>query len=173
MIMPTETAPEAKPLSKVQIEKKLEQIAKLSSEVKALTAEQNNAVTLARAETQGRIDRASERIKGHEADVEDWARATRGESFGAKKSLEFAHAKIGFRSGAPKFSFRQGWTEDGVMAAIRNIPKFAKQFLRKKEELNRNAIKDAAPNLAPGELENIGVEIETSEKFFITPRLPD
>lgn len=116
-------------------------------------------------------------IKVGTDNLEAWALANPSEFEKDKKSIEFLAGRIGFRTGTPKLALlgRQ-WTWDKVRAAIQ---KFGFQFIRTKEEVDKEAILAfAAAEADKGRLEAkvltpIGVKVTQGESFFVEPKLTE
>lgn len=115
-------------------------------------------------------------IKQGTDDLEAWAIANPAE-FGKAKSIEFLAGRIGFRTGTPKLALlNRQWTWDKVLAAIQ---KFGFQFIRTKEEVDKEAILAFAsaeadkPRLDTKVLGPIGVKVTQGESFFVEPKLTE
>jgi phage host-nuclease inhibitor protein Gam len=69
--------------------------------------------------------------------LEDFAYADRA-NWGEKKSLEFPHVTVGFRT-SNRVNKQKQLTWDAVLEGLKKNPKF-KKFIRVKEEINKEAI---------------------------------
>lgn len=115
-------------------------------------------------------------IKQGTDDLEAWALANPAE-FGKAKSIEFLAGRIGFRTGTPKLALlgRQ-WNWDKVLAAIQ---KFGFQFIRTKEEVDKEAIlafyaaQADKPQVEAKVLSPIGCKVTQGESFFVEPKLTE
>ena len=67
-----------------------------------------------------------------------WAETNAAE-FGERRSIEFAHGTIGFRTGPPKLKTLVKWKWDGVLEALR-AARWGAAYLRVKEEINKEQI---------------------------------
>lgn len=101
--------------------------------------------------------------------AQDWAEANPSE-FGNKKSIEFLHGTIGWRTGTPKLKTLSGWTWDRVKEAIKGIPKFAVNYLRQIEEINKEALLADREIIEPEILRVMGVKVVQDESFFCDPK---
>lgn len=98
------------------------------------------------------------------------------EEFGKKKSLPMAHGIIGWRTGMPQFKTERGFTQQAVIALIKDaFPLMADRFVARKESLNKEAI-IAATRLESGSPDAIDPDelrsrchawVEQEEAFFV------
>lgn len=91
------------------------------------------------------------------------------DEFGKKKSLEFAHGVIGFRTGTPKLKTLRGFTWD---AATKLIKAFLPDYIRSKEEPAKDALLANREQLG-GELAKVGLFVDQDEAFFVEPKKED
>ena len=90
------------------------------------------------------------------------------DDFGKRKSLEFAHGILGFRTGTPKLKTRKGFTWASVLELLKIK---AADYVRTKEEPNKelllaNREKPELISLMP----TIGIEVDQDETFFVEPK---
>lgn len=116
-------------------------------------------------EYQAQLVDINERITPLYLRIEAWAEANL-ESFGRNKSLAMLHGVIGWRTDTPSLKTRKGWTWDRVLETLGT---FSPQFIRTKEEVDKQAILAARENLLDGDLKTMGVEIVQQVKFFVEP----
>lgn len=98
-----------------------------------------------------------------------WAEANPAE-FKGLKSLELTHGTVGFRA-STKVKTLAGWTVAKIIAALKAKFAFPDEYIRTKEELNKEALiahRDAIP---ADELRLVGVKIVQDESFFIDPNI--
>ena len=105
--------------------------------------------------------------------VHAWAEAN-PEEFGKRKSIEFVHGTIGFRTGTPKLKTLLKWKWDMVLHAVKNSTMF-KEFVRVKEELAKELILAAVSQgkLSETDLRAIGCQVVQEESFFVDPKLTE
>jgi len=106
--------------------------------------------------------------------LKDWAEANASE-FGEKRSIEFAHATIGFLLHPPHVTPlpQQRNALAQVVEGIGAMPQaFRAIYLRIKTELNKDAVLEAFQRgIADAEhLRKLGVGIDRREQFYIEPK---
>lgn len=86
--------------------------------------------------------------------------------FGGKKSKELANGRVDFRLGQPKVTKAKGFTWAAVLEVVRTS-KWAKQFIRLKEELNKDNILAyyAGTEGAADHLAEVYLGVEQEETF--------
>ena len=96
--------------------------------------------------------------------AQDWAEHNPSE-FGKRKSIEFVHGVVGFRTGQHKLAKLKGWTWERILEAVgRVLP----DYVRTKSEVDRERIIADRETLAPM-LKEIGVKVDQDEAFFVEP----
>lgn len=90
------------------------------------------------------------------------------ELFTSKKSLDFTHGKLGFRTGTPALKTLKGFTWGSTLNLVKE---FLPNFVRVKEEVDKESL------LASREKEEVadkltkcGLKVEQSETFFVEPK---
>lgn len=102
--------------------------------------------------------------------LQAWAEANRNDEklFGKKKSIDYIHSEIGFRTGQPKLALLKGWNWKTVLVKLRS---WNPDFIRKKEEVDRQAILADRKRLeAQDTLKDIGLRVSQSETFYLDPK---
>ncbi len=87
------------------------------------------------------------------------------ELFQAKKSMEFTHGIIGFRTGTPKLATLKGFKWPAVFTLVKD--KWP-AYIRSKEELDKESL---LANRAELNLKDVGVEVVQEESFYVQPAL--
>lgn len=93
------------------------------------------------------------------------------ELFEKKKSAEFTHGVIGFRTGTPKLKTLKGFTWESVKTLIKKVlPSYIRtEEAVAKDLLLANREKDEVKN----ELANIGLMVDQDESFYVSPKLEE
>ena len=95
----------------------------------------------------------------------DWSEENQSQ-FGDRKSIEMTHGTIGFRTGTPKLKTLPGWTWDRVLDFLRfHFP----DFVRHKEEPDKEVIIANRDALGPDSLREMGVKIQQDESSSSSP----
>ncbi len=98
-----------------------------------------------------------------------WAEAHPAEFKGAK-SLEMLHGTVGWRLDNPSLKTISGWTWDRVLEKIKGMANLL-QYVRTKEEVNKQALIADREGMGPDMLRLIGVKVVQEETFFVEPKL--
>lgn len=92
---------------------------------------------------------------------------------GDKKSKVLKHGEVNFRVHPPSVAKNRGVTWAAVLDLVKASKKWAKKFIRTKEEINKDAIIAASNNdeIKAAELTAMGMSIEQKETFGYKPKL--
>lgn len=125
-------------------------------------------ITEIRQEYEGQIDQAKTTIEQKSSLQQQWAEAN-PEEFAGKKSIEFIHGWLGFRTGTPKLKTLSGWTWDRVLSVV------VKAFIRSTPEVDKQAMLNAyaAGEIDDASLRSVGVKVIQEESFFVEPKLEE
>lgn len=143
------------------------QIAAQQNFISQTTTLMDQRIIEVRAEYEQQIAGAQEDLKPLMEAARSWCEAN-GDAFAGKKSIEMVQGIVGFRTGTPKLKTLAGWTWDRVLEKLRTT---CREFIRTKEEVDKEAIIGARENLLDGDLRNMGVKIVQDESFFVEPKL--
>ena len=138
------------------------------------TAEtKSTRVAFAAQKLTAKISELRGRLSRYELSIKQWAQKNR-EEMGEQKSLVMRHITIAFRNSRPSVRFLEGWTLAAVLAKLRKLPKLRRNYIRMKEELDRQKIlSDARPEVGKLDvktLRSFGVEVASEEFFYIEPK---
>jgi len=97
-----------------------------------------------------------------------WSEANPAE-FGKRRSIEFLHGLVGWRTGTPKLKTLRGWTWAKVVQYLSDAG-FG-EYLRRKLEVDKDALIAARDHLAEGVRKQMGIQIVQDETFFVEPAL--
>lgn len=122
--------------------------------------EDNEAERL--GEIAAEINAVSERLRV-------WAEANMAE-FGDKKTLELTHGKMGWRLGNPTLKPLRGYTWASVVDALRDV---APEYVRKREEPNKEAILSDREKIGVDKLRLLGVRMVQDEPFYVEPNIEE
>lgn len=147
------------------------EISGLKLNEKLLTAGMDAELQAVRENYEKRLLTISELLAEKTDAARAWADANRAD-FGQRRSIEFTHGLIGFRTGTPKLKTLVKWKWDGVLQALRES-RWGAAYIRVKEEINKEQIiADVATQLlAEDELRKVGAQVVQEETFFVEPKL--
>ena len=100
-----------------------------------------------------------------------WAEA-HPDDFGKAKSLEMLHGIIGWRTNTPSLKTLSGWTWDRVLEKLKTLPLML-QYIRTKEEVNKQALLGDRDGIGPDGLRNVGLRVVQEDEFFVEPKLTE
>jgi phage host-nuclease inhibitor protein Gam len=154
---------------------------KTTAEVNELLAAYTTADARKR-EIQALIDQKTAEIRAQYADeldeqskimadnfdrIQMWAEGNE-ESFDNKRSIEFTHGRIGFRTGTPKLKLKvKTWSV--VIERLRN---YLPEYIRTTEEVAKDKlIADRNSEGMAANLKNCGLEVIQDETFYVEPKI--
>lgn len=154
--------------TRAEAERMLGEVTALTAQLNSLKAELDRELTATRKRFEGRIDELKVEIEQKSALLQQWAEAS-PEDFAERKSVEFLHGRVGFRTGNPTLKTLSGWTFKRVLEVI------TRSFVRVKEELDKEAILAAyaAGTLTDGELRAVGLRVVQDESFYVDPKVEE
>jgi len=141
--------------------------AKMDSEIAAIRTKYEYSLAVIAAE-----------LKTHTDTVRAWAESNPGEFSKGRKSITFVQGTIGFRTGTPKLALLSRlWNWDKVHKALISLG-LAKDYVRTKEEVDKEAILAAAAQNPDKEGARIacaafGTKVIQEETFFVDPTLTE
>lgn len=153
--------------SKDDAETIFSEFAACSSEIKKIEAEMEIKINEIRKANAPRITKLNE-LKQIAFDKLEVFANNSPELFDTKKSVEFTHGILGYRTGTPKLKTLKGWTWPKVLEKVKqHLP----DFVHVKEELNKAEIiaQRNEPEMKPW-LKTIGVEVDQEETFYVAPK---
>jgi len=155
--------------SRAEMETLVREIAGLKLNEKTLAAGMDAELKAVRDNYETRLATITELLAEKTAAARAWAEASPVE-FGGRKSIEFVHGAVGFRTGTPKLKARLKW--DAVLDALRSL-RWGATYIRVKEEINKEQlIADfGARILSESELHKAGAEVVREELFYVEPKL--
>lgn len=148
-----------------EINEALRHIAEINAAVSARVAVYNEEEAKRRKRVDDFCNPLRDKIEEIENGMQAFCIANRPD-FGDKKSKELPNGRVDFRKSPPKVTKQKGFTWAVVLDFIRNS-KYAKQFLRMKEELNKDAVLAyyAGTEGASEHLAEVYLRVEQDETF--------
>jgi phage host-nuclease inhibitor protein Gam len=162
-------AKHAAPKTREELEGLVGQIADLINHERLLKVQMDDALLEIKSRYEAHFAGVKERLAVLLPQVEAWAEAHQDE-FGKQRSLTLLHGTIGWRTGNPTLKTIAGWTWDRVLEAVRTA---AGNYIRSKEEVNKQAILADRVILGPEGLRALGVKVVQADDFFVEPHLAD
>jgi phage host-nuclease inhibitor protein Gam len=143
------------------------EFAKQDAQLENVQSKMDLEITKIREKYQDKLDE----LNGEKAMAFDKLKAyaeSNPEDFGKKKSIDFTHGVLGFRTGTPTVKAEKGHTWKSVLQLIKA---FKPDYVRTKEEANKELILSDREKEGSLELfKKIGVKIEQKETFYVEPK---
>ena len=155
--------------SRAEMETLVREIAGLKLNEKTLAAGLDAELKAVRDNYEQRLGAIAQLLAEKTAAARAWAEASPAE-FRSRKSIEFVHGAVGFRTGTPKLKAHLKW--DAVLDALRSL-RWGAGYIRVKEEVNKEQmIADfGARILSEADLKKAGAEVVREESFYVEPKL--
>lgn len=153
--------------TRAEFDTSIDQLARLTVELRAATAERDEKLQLVRAKYDAPCADLTAQIDALALAVEKYAEEHREELLpGKAKSAETALAVFGFRLGQPTLkTLNKAWTWDRVLEELG--ARGLSRFIRTKKEPDKDAIKQHLP---AEQLAAVGCRIDQAETFFVEPK---
>lgn len=105
------------------------------------------------------------------ARVQSWALAN-PEEFGKRKSIEFTHGTVGFRTGTPKLALlNRKWNWE---KALERVEALLPNFIRSKPEIDKEAIlAQRDEEVLQFAIEECGMKVVQDESFYVEPTMDE
>jgi phage host-nuclease inhibitor protein Gam len=136
-----------------------------------ITLEMDASLTEIRQEFEGRIDPHQRRVEDLTLALEDWATANPQEFPSGRKSIDFVHGEIGFRTGMPKFKKLRRFKTLQLMAeAMRKLAWARKYVKQSPPTVNKELVIANRDKLTAEQLNTLGIQIVQDESFYVDPK---
>jgi phage host-nuclease inhibitor protein Gam len=111
-------------------------------------------------ELQGQKDEAFEKLQAYAENNRD--------EFGKKKSLDFAHGVLGFRTGTPKLKTLKGFTWASVMGLLKvHLPAYVRTI---EEPAKDRLLADREEPDTQKKFKDVGIYVDQDETFYVEPK---
>lgn len=151
------------PRTKADMENLIDQIATLKRAEAALKTEMDSRIAAIKGEFERSLSDIETEVKGLCDAAETWA-TSNPEEFGKKKSIEFLHGIVGFRTSTPKLEpISKKWNWKTITTAVEQL---LPAFIRNKPEVDKEAILAQRDELSEF-LPNVGLKVSQEESFFV------
>lgn len=155
-------------LTRQQAEEAVGLAGRTQNALNGMRVEMDRKLSAIREQYEGTLDRLQVDLERTVASLEAWALSNPDEFQAGRKSIEFVHGTVGFRTGQPKLKAARGSTWEKVAAKIEALG--LDRFLRRKTEVDREAIIAARDTLTAGEMLAMGVAVAQDETFYVEPK---
>jgi phage host-nuclease inhibitor protein Gam len=157
--------------SRSEMETLVRDIAGLKLNEQLLTAGMDAEIQGVRDSYKARFGTITEVLAEKMQVAQSWAEANPAE-FAHRKSIDFLHGQVGFRTGTPKLKTLVKWKWDGVLQALRGS-RWGTAYIRVKEEINKEQIITdiGAQVLSEADLRKAGAQVVQEESFFVETKI--
>jgi len=136
-----------------------------------LTLEMDAELTAVRQRYEGRIDERQRHVEDITLALEAWAAGNPQEFPSGRKSIDFVHGEIGFRTGMPKFKKLRKFKTLQLMAeAMRKLAWARKYVKQAAPTVNKELVIADRDKLTAEQLNTLGAQILQEESFYVEPK---
>jgi phage host-nuclease inhibitor protein Gam len=155
------------PINRTAAEEAFAQFAKADARQKQITSKMDVEITKIREKYQEELAKQEAVKEDSFARLQAFAESNRDE-FSGKKSIEFAHGLLGFRTGTPKVKTMKGFTWPSVTNLLKE---FLPSYVRITEEAAKDRlIADREVPEVSALFKKVGIYIDQDEAFFVEPK---
>ena len=149
--------------TRAEVEHVVREACLASARLDEVVARMNEAVALAKEPFEAEIASLKAGYDALEEIALEWAKA-HPEEFATAKSVAMVHGTIGFRLGQPSLKTLKGVTWDTVLRVLRDT---MPAFVRRTEEVDKEALIAARRDLGDENLRTIGVRVAQKERCYL------
>lgn len=155
------------PLNKAAAEEAFADFAIADAKYNQITSKMDVEITRIREKYQDELSRLQAKKEEAFERLQSYAEGNR-DDFNGKKSLEFAHGVLGFRTGTPKLKTRKGFTWPSVTNLVKE---FLPAYIRVSEEPAKDRLlaDREVPEVA-SLFPKVGIYVDQDEAFYVEPK---
>ena len=156
---------------RLQAEQVTGDVCRLQNEINNLKLDMDGRLQQIRAEYEGELDGRQKQLDSQVLALEAWAKENPDEFPAGRKSIEFVHGIVGFRTGTPKVKTGKRYSTLAALAkAMLGVP-WAKKYVKTAEpSLNKEALIADRGTLTAAQLNLFGIQITQDETFYVEPK---
>lgn len=156
--------------SRTEVEELVGEIREAKIMEQRTLAAMNRDVQQAQARYAPALTGLASEIEAKVRTVQAWAESHPDE-FAKRKSIEFTHGTVGFRTGTPKLALlNRKWNWEKVLEAVRVM---LPQFVRTKLEVDKEALIAQRDEVLAYPLADCGMKVVQEETFFLEANLEE
>lgn len=147
------------------------EVCRLQNEANTLKVEMEARLQEIRAGYESRLDTRQKMVDDLVLSLEAWAKDNPQEFPAGRKSIEFVHGTVGFRTGTPKVKTGNRYSTLAALAkAMLQVP-WARKYVKTAEpSVNKEALIADRGKLTAEQLNLFGVQIVQDETFYVEPK---
>jgi len=146
-----------------EVDSALKAIAVIKSKVMKEESDWNDDRLKLQNKYQPILDKFNAEIIGLERDIQLFCQDNKS-VFDTARSRALNYGTVGFRLGTGALKTLKGFTWEAVKQVVKKSKKYAGQFIKTKEDLNKQAMLDA--KLKKEELAKLGVYVHQEDSFY-------
>lgn len=155
------------PLDKAQAEEAFAEYAKVDARAKQITARMDVEITRIREKFQDELQKLVTTRDSAFEKLQTYAEGNR-DDFGGKKSIEFTHGVLGFRTGTPKLKTKKGFTWNSVTNLLKE---FMPAYIRVEEAPAKDRLLADRDSPEVNSLfAKVGIYVDQDEAFYVEPK---
>ncbi len=137
------------------------------AQINQLTAKMDMQITKIREKYQEELNKLCE-LREQKMEQLQYFAVNNPDQFTKKKSLEFTHGVLGFRTGTPSLKTRKGFTWPAVTNLLKT---FLPDYVRVVEEPAKDKLlADRDKEDVADLFEKVGIEVKQAETFYVEPK---
>ena len=141
--------------------------AKSDAQQQEITAKMDLQITKIREKYADELSELQEQKDEAFEKLQSYAENNRDE-FGKKKSLEFQHGVLGFRTGTPKLKTLKGFTWASVLGLLKvHLPGYVRTI---EEPAKDRLLSDREEPDTSKKFKDVGIYVDQDESFFVEPK---
>lgn len=155
------------PVDRAGAEEAFAQFATAAAKEKQITGKMDVEITRIRSKYDEELSALKEQKEEAFEKLQSYAENNR-QDFGSKKSLEFTHGVLGFRTGTPKLKTLRGYTWPSVTNLLKE---FLPSYVRSIEEPAKDRLlSDRDDPNVKANLAKVGLLVDQDEAFYVEPK---
>jgi phage host-nuclease inhibitor protein Gam len=154
-------------LTKEDAEATFAEFAKADAQQQQITAKMDVQITKIREKYADELNELQETKDEAFDKLQSYAENNR-EEFGKKKSLDFQHGILGFRTGTPKLKTLKGFTWASVLGLLKvHLPTYVRTI---EEPAKDRLLADREEPETLQKFKEVGIYVDQDETFFVEPK---
>jgi phage host-nuclease inhibitor protein Gam len=143
----------------------------LQLQINRLKIEMDTELLAIRKRYEGMLDMRERELDRVALSLESWANRNPQEFPAGRKSIEFVHGIVGFRTGTPKVKKGKKFPSlEAIAEVMASLPWARKYIKRQVSTVNKEALIADRDVLTAEQLNTLGLQIVQDESFYIEPK---
>jgi len=157
--------------TRAEAEQALGTFARRQSELNGLKSELDIQLNAVRARYEGQIDALSKAVELDFLLIQQWADEHPEEFPERRKSIDFVHGTIGYRTTPPRVDKVRTRERLADIAAKLSATPWGQKYVRRPDpSINKDKLLDDRQQITPEQLRSVGLKITQREEFYASPK---